>query len=84
MASKANNIIRDTYWDLTRDEIDKLIRLTYLLTFVRPIPNFCPECYTPLEYEEDEKYCPHCGLVTSTTVEYVAGQRISIPYGRMI
>ena len=59
-------------------------RLCYLKTFITKSPSKCPECETSLEHTLSEVYCPRCGLVTSTTIEYVGGVRISLPYGRMI
>ena len=35
-----------------------------------------------LTIDDDETYCTHCGLVTSTSIEYVAGIKINLPYGR--
>ena len=82
------NIIRDTkddnYWDKTQEEIKKDMRLAYLETFVRPNSNICPECYHTLTTteDEDETICTHCGLIVSMSIEYVAGQKIILPYGR--
>ena len=72
------------YWSLTREEIDKLIRLAYLETFVKPISSYCPECKSPLisNFDGDETTCSYCGLVTSASTEYVAGKKIRLPYGR--
>ena len=57
-------------------------RIAYLKRITSPIPDTCPECDSPLEDHEYETICTHCGLVTSTTIEYVAGQKIILPYGR--
>ena len=45
---------------------------------------FCPECYGELTTteDEDETICTSCGLITSMSIEYVAGQKINLPYGR--
>lgn len=80
-----NLIIEDmNHWDKTSDQIQKEIRLTYLKTFTRPLPRFCPECGAELKtsIDEDETTCPDCGLITSASIEYVAGQKITLPYGR--
>ena len=45
---------------------------------------YCPECGAEVEYsseDEDEAYCTHCGLVTSSSIQYVAGKKIDLPYG---
>lgn len=45
---------------------------------------YCPECHHEIEYnteDEDEAYCTYCGLVTSASIRYVAGQKIDLPYG---
>lgn len=45
---------------------------------------YCPECGGEIEYsseDEDEAYCTRCGLVTSASIQYVAGIRIILPYG---
>jgi len=46
--------------------------------------NKCPECGAPIKYsseDEDEAYCTTCGLVTSASIQYVAGRKIHLPYG---
>ena len=74
-----NSIVRENRMD------DEWLnpRLYYLKKLIKPRPNYCPECNTTLEHDEDEIYCPKCGLVTSASIEYVAGFRIRFPYGRM-
>lgn len=46
---------------------------------------YCPECGHEIEYsstdDEDESYCTHCGLITSASIQYVAGIKIDLPYG---
>ena len=42
----------------------------------------CPECRgSIIKDESGEEYCETCGLVTRTHIAYVAGQRISLPFG---
>ncbi|MBR3140540.1 MAG: hypothetical protein IKF11_06715 [Methanobrevibacter sp.] len=44
----------------------------------------CPECQTMTIKLSDNKsyeYCTKCGLITRASIEYVAGQRIDLPYG---
>lgn len=59
-------------------------RLFYLKSFVKPKPNTCPECGGELSttIDEDETICLECGLITSMSIEYVAGHKIILPYGR--
>lgn len=57
-------------------------RLFYLRTITKALPTTCPECDHELTTDDDETYCTHCGLVTSTSIEYVAGIKINLPYGR--
>lgn len=59
-------------------------RLFYLKTFVKPLPNICPECHSELTTteDEDETICTGCGLITSMSIDYVAGHKIDLPYGR--
>ena len=59
-------------------------RLFYLHKFVKPLPNYCPECGAELTTteDEDETICTGCGLITSMSIEYVANTRIILPYGR--
>lgn len=54
-------------------------RLNYLRTIIKPLPKNCPECEHSLEHEGETIFCPHCGLITYTSIEYVAGQKIDLP-----
>ena len=70
--------------ELTSDEVKALIRVNYISSFSKPLPSYCPECgqlLTSTE-DEDETICTGCGLITSMSIEYVAGERITLPYGR--
>jgi NAD-dependent DNA ligase len=74
-----NNIVRGT------DEMKwKDPRLFFLKSFVKPRPSTCPECGAELTTteDEDEIICTGCGLITSMSIEYVAGEKIVLPYGR--
>lgn len=57
-------------------------RIVYLNTFIKPLPNICPECEGDLESGEAESYCEKCGLVVTASIEYVSGRQIILPYGR--
>ena len=75
-----NTIIEDTMTD--RKWLNP--RIFYLQTFVKPLPTKCPECGSPLTttIDEDETICTQCGLITSASIEYVAGTKIIYDYGR--
>lgn len=72
-----NNIIEGEY--LTPRQKS---RLQYLRRLTLPLPNICPECDSPLEIIDEETICTCCGLVTSASIEYCAGVKINLPYGR--
>ena len=57
-------------------------RIRFLRTFINPTPSTCPECEAELIMDDYETYCPDCGLVTSTSIDYVGGVRIQLPYGK--
>ena len=57
-------------------------RITYLNTFIKPLPDTCPECEGDLESGEAESYCEKCGLGVTASIEYVSGKYIILPYGR--
>lgn len=71
-------------WLKTNEEKQKEHRIEYLKTFIKPLPLSCPECHNELSttIDEDETICTNCGLITSMSIEYVAGQKIDLPYGR--
>ena len=59
-------------------------RMFFLNSFIKPLPHTCPECGAELTTteDEDEIICTGCGLITSMSIEYVAGEKIVLPYGR--
>lgn len=81
---KDKKITDEKYWDMTSEEIQQELRLAYLNTFVKPTPNYCPECRHELNVteDEDETFCNHCGLIVSMSIEYVGVEKIDLPYGR--
>ena len=60
----------------------KIPRIRFLKTFIKPQSSTCPECDSELTVDDDEIYCPKCGLVTSASYDYVAGVKITFPYGK--
>lgn len=62
---------------------EHIIRLNY----INQISNHqnihqCPECENNIITNEwGEEYCETCGLVTRTNYNYVAGQKINLPFG---
>lgn len=86
LTTSHNNIegtMNDKKW-LNQKQHQNSIRLAFIKSFNIPLPTICPECGNILltSQDEDETLCSHCGLVTSASIEYVAGQKIDLPYGR--
>ena len=73
----------DETFDL--NEYAKSLRMIYINKCLNHKPlNRCPECGGEIEYsseDEDEAYCKECGLITSASIQYVAGKKIDLPYG---
>ena len=69
---------------LEPEDYKKHMRLVYINSFRKPVYYTCPECDGELEesLDEDETLCKQCGLVTSASIEYVAGIKIILPHGR--
>ena len=77
------NTEKDERW-LDPEGYQKKIRLAYIKSFNKPLPNYCPECHAKLTttMDEDETICTRCGLITSMSIEYVGLTKIDLPYGR--
>lgn len=57
-------------------------RINYIQDITAKTSSKCPECDTILTQEVSwEIYCPKCGLVVSSNINYVAGIQIDFPYG---
>lgn len=84
ISRKLHDLSAEEIKGLNIDDFKRLIRLAYLERFVKPQPTYCPECGSQLTTTEDddEVICTGCGLITSMSVDYVAGFRITLPYGR--
>ena len=56
-------------------------RISYIKRMHAKIPEECPECTTQLVVDDETIYCPQCGLVTQTSIAYVAGHKFNLPHG---
>lgn len=59
-------------------------RLYYIKGIQAHTPNTCPFCAHELTVDDEQVYCPQCGLVCQDSTQYVAGTRICLPYGLKI
>ena len=62
---------------LTRAEL----RLLYIKSLQSHIPKSCPHCRCELVVDEEQIYCPSCGLVTQDSYNYQAGMHFTYPHG---
>ena len=49
--------------------------------------DLCPNCEThtiKLSQNRSFEYCTKCGLITRASYDYVAGMKITLPYGILI
>ena len=61
---------------------EKVRRISYVLSFMNTEPIYsCPECRSSLESDDAEVFCSRCGLVVTASIQYVAGEKIFLPYG---
>ena len=85
----SNSIIRSNekmetipdMWLMTSEEREKYFRLQYILSIKSHIPVRCPRCKTILEIDDEQIYCPHCGLITQNSTNYSAGMKTKLPHG---
>ena len=68
-------------WLMTSEERKQYFRLQYILSIKSHIPNRCPKCKTILEVDDEQIYCPNCGLVTHDSITYTAGIKHHLPHG---
>lgn len=45
------------------------------------IPRTCPDCEHELIVDEEQIYCPACGLITQDSTCYHAGRKFHLPHG---
>ena len=81
-----NSIVENTMpqkkdWLLTSEEYETLIRLAFIESIQSHIPSYCPDCGEPLTIDDEEIYCPSCGLVTQGSYPYVAGLYFPFRHG---
>ena len=56
-------------------------RLLYIQKLQAHTPSVCPECTTELIVDDEQIYCPKCGLITQDSYDYHAGQHFHLPHG---
>ena len=56
-------------------------RLYYIKSIQAHVPNTCPECNNELIVDEEQIYCPNCGLITQDSYDYQAGIKYHLPHG---
>ena len=79
----SNSVVRKDKMNNTDKWKKRDPRITYLNTFIKPLPTYCPECNSDkLVDGEAERYCSKCGLVVTASIEYVGLKHIILPYGR--
>ena len=79
-----NSIIedmKDKEWLKTTAEKEAEYRLAFLKSFIKGLPHYCPECRNPLETDDEQIYCPNCGLICMDSTKYTAGMKYEPPHG---
>ena len=75
----SNSIVRKDKFGGTMVIFDP--RLIYIRKLQAHIPSLCPECGTELEVDDEQIYCPKCGLITQDSYDFHAGQHFTLPHG---
>jgi Zn finger protein HypA/HybF involved in hydrogenase expression len=75
----SNSIVRKDKFGGNHVIFDK--RIIYISKLMAHIPSQCPECSTELEVDDEQIYCPHCGLITQDSYDFHAGQHFHLPHG---
>lgn len=60
---------------------EQYMRILYIESIQAHVPSKCPECHTLLEVDEEQIYCPKCGLVTQDSYDFAAGTKYVLPHG---
>ncbi len=79
-----NSLLTKSQYIIRADEMSQKWtnpRLYFIKSIQAHTPNTCPECEHDLVIEDEQVYCPHCGLVTQDSIPYVAGFHIVYPHG---
>lgn len=66
---------------MTSEELAQYMRLIFIESIQSHIPSRCPKCHTPLTVDDEQIYCPACGLVTQDGYDYSAGLKYHLPHG---
>ena len=74
------NIDLPDQW-LEPENHQQVLRLLEIQKMKSHIPKKCPDCGELLIIDEEQIYCPKCGLVTQDSYNYQAGQHFTLPHG---
>ena len=82
----SNSIIRGNEKDmpdkwLQPEDWKQYMRLLYIEKMLSHIPKKCPDCHHDLIVDEEQIYCPHCGLITQDSYNHLAGIPFKLPHG---
>lgn len=79
----SNSIVEDDMPDrwLEPENYKIYMRLCFIKSIQSHIPSYCPECGESLTVDEDQIYCPKCGLITQSSTTYSAGLKFRLPHG---
>ena len=75
----SNSIVRKNKYGEVQVIFDK--RLIYISKLKAHTPSVCPQCQTELVIDDEQIYCPKCGLITQDSYDYHAGQHFHLPHG---
>ena len=75
----SNILVRKTNLAMNKQNFNP--RLQYIISLQAKTPTKCPRCEQKLVIDDEEIYCPNCGIITETSIQYVAGQKFHLPHG---
>lgn len=79
-----NSLLAKSHYIVSKDKMpQKRIspRMIYIKGIQSHIPSECPECSHDLVIDDEQIFCPHCGLVTQDSSEFVSGMKYHLPHG---
>ena len=76
-----DNMPSNNEWLKTTAEKETERRLLYIKKMQSHIPPYCPECHNQLIIDDEQIYCPKCGLVTQDSMKFIAGVKYHLPHG---